>query len=213
MYEVRKLSSEDLPLIVSKLEPGPQKYAYGHDHMPYEEYLAFTTRLLSYPGCGTWGFFEDGELVSFMTAFDFQTLPYYGLTNFKVLKKFNFYNSSKNGWTPLIEKITEVKEKEQRYTFFAGQAARSFNVRRKTAELSVDDSPSFWNRYMMTIEEYIPANNPSKFDFFNKAILRDKIFTSDFIVFKFTCKNIYRDFTPVSENGSILKSKIDLLDN
>jgi hypothetical protein len=211
MYQIKKINLDHLPIIENMIPNTTQRVGFGGDKVSKEDYLKYTERLLASNSHTTWGLFDNDEFISYMTSFDFPNLPYHGIINFKVLKNFNLYDTTINGYDHLMDYIAELKEKEHRYSFFTARAARSPKLRTKIANSTVNVRQEFWTKYIMTIEEHVPAGQPSQFEYFNKALFRDKVFTNDFLVFKFTCRNKFRSFKTLNGDELVLKTDVDSL--
>lgn len=212
MY-IQQLTIKDLPEIEPLIGPGPQRIGFGTTKVSREDYIDMTAKMMSLPAHTTYGCYDsnDNSLISYMTFFDFPNLPYYCAMNFKVLKKFNYYDQVKNGFIKLLD-VCELKEQEGRYSMFLGRAVyRRVDNRKKIIKQFTLEAPRFWQRYIRTIEEYIPAGQPSKYDYFNKAILRGKVFENDFIIMRMTCKQEYRNVLPPELQATSIKNLEDLL--
>ena len=208
---LQQLTIKNLPEIEKVLGAGPQRIGFGNTKVSRDEYLDMTAKMLSLPAHTTYGCYDDDNLISYMTFFDFPNLPYYGATNFKVLKKFNYYDQVKNGFIKLLD-VCDIKEKEGRYSMLLGRAVyRKVDNRKKILRQFALEAPNFWKKYIRTIEEYIPAGQASQYDYFNKAILRGKIFDNDFIIIKMTCRQEYRNVLPADLQIISLKNLDDLL--
>lgn len=213
MY-IKQLTINDLPLIEQSIEDRPQRIGFSNTKISRADYMDMTTKMLTLPAHTTYGCYdsEDHSLISYMTFFDFPNLPYYCATNFKVLKKFNYYDQVKNGFIKLLD-VCEIKEQEGRYSMFLGRAVyRNVDNRKKIIKQFTLEAPVFWKKYIRTIEEYIPAGQTSKYDYFNKAILRGKVFDNDFIIMRMTCKQEFRNILPPELQATSIKNLEDLLD-
>jgi hypothetical protein len=213
MY-IQKLTIDDLPLIDKLIDDRPQRIGFSNTKVSREDYIDMTAKMLTLPAHITYGCYssEDNSLISYMTFFDFPNLPYYCATNFKVLEKFNYYDQVKNGFIKLLD-VCELKEQEGRYSMFLGRAVyRNVDNRKKIIKQFTLEAPVFWQKYIRTIEEYIPAGQPSKYDYFNKAILRGKVFDNDFIIMRMTCKQQYRTILPPELQETSLKYLENLID-
>lgn len=192
---VRQLTVNDYSLIEQSIGEEDQRIGFGTTKVSRQGYLEMTAKMLGSQTHTTYGCFDatDDSLISYMTFFDFPNLPYYCMTNFKVVKKFNYYNQSKNGFIKFLD-VCNLKEEEGKYSFYVGRAIfRNFDSRVKTIKDFAFNAPDFWKKYIRTIEEFIPAGQPSKYEYFNKAILRGKTFDNDFIILKFTCRQEFRN--------------------
>jgi hypothetical protein len=193
MY-IKQLTISDLPLIDSLIDDRPQRIGFGNTKVSRSDYIEMTSKMLTLPAHTTYGCYddEDHSLISYMTFFDFPNLPYYCATNFKVLKKFNYYDQVKNGFIKLLD-VCEIKEKEGRYSMFVGRSIyRNVDNRSRIFKQWTSEAPEFWKRYTRTIEEYVPAGQNSKYDYFNKAIMRNKTFDNDFVIICIACNQEYR---------------------
>ena len=193
MIEIKKFNVDNLAEIDKVLPDVPHRLGFGTTEVTKQEYLNFTEKILRSSTHGTWGFYQDGNLISFMSAFDFPNLPYYGVLNFKVIKKSNYFSQVKSGFFALLDHIIKIKESEKRYTCYMTRAIqRNADVRKKLYDEWEKNFPEFFKRYIRTIEEVIPAGQLSQFDYYNKALLRDKVYDNDMMVMKFVCRNEFR---------------------
>ena len=199
MIEIKKISVEDLTTIESLIDDKDQKIGFSNKKITKEDYIKFTSKILTSKSYDTYGFFINEEFISFMSCVNFPNLPYYGILNFKVLKKYNFYDVTKNGFLHLKEHISNIKEKEKYYSFYVARAARDSKLSNKIINRSFSVFSQFYKKYIVTIEELIPANHKSKFEYFNKALLMDKVFDEDFLIYKFTCKDEYRNIKVIRD--------------
>ena len=141
MY-IKQLTIEDLPLIDSLIDDKPQRIGFGNTKVSRDDYIEMTSKMLTLPAHTTYGCYdnEDHSLISYMTFFDFPNLPYYCATNFKVLKKFNYYNQVKNGFIKLLD-VCEIKEQEGRYSMFIGRAIyRNIDNRKKICKQNIENT-------------------------------------------------------------------------
>lgn len=189
---IQRLTEKDYPEIKRLIGTDPQRVGFSHTLLSNEEYMKYLYVCLTHPVHQTYAYIDDqGDLVSFVSLADFGRLPYYGIVNFKVVKKFNTYNQEENG----IHQFQEVyfnKEKENRHTFFKLRGFRNERLMKKVTRGIVNAMPAFFDRYHRTIEEYIPAGQLSQWDAFNKMMLRNKPLNEDSVIFKFTCKQEFR---------------------
>ena len=191
--QVRKITIDDLKEIGDALKDVPQRLGFGTTEVTKQEYLNYTEKILRSNTHQTWGFYNDNKLISFMSAFDFPNLPYYGILNFKVLRSVGYYSHVTSGYVALMKAVSESKEEQQRYTFFIARSAqRKYDIRQKLHAEHQQADPEFFKKYLRTVEEVVPAGQLSKFDYFNKALLRDKVFDNDMLIMKWTCRNEYR---------------------
>lgn len=193
---IERLTEYDYPELKKLIGTEPQRVGFSHTLLPNEEYMKYLYVCLTHPAHQTYAYINDqGEFVSFISLADFGRLPYYGIVNFKVVKKFNTYNQEENG----IHQFQDVyfsKEKEDRYSFFKLRGFRSERLMKKVTRGIVNAMPEFFDRYHRTIEEYIPAGQLSKWEAFNKMLLRGRPMKEDCVVFKFTCKQEFRTNIP-----------------
>jgi len=193
MIEIRKFTADNLEEINQALLDVPHRLGFGTTEVTKKEYLNFTEKILRSNTHSTWGFYKDGILISFMSSFDFPNLPYYGVLNFKVVKASNYFSQVKSGFFALLDHITKVKEGEKRYTFYMTRAIqRHADVRKKLYDEWEKNFSEFFKKYIRTIEEVIPAGQLSQFDYYNKALLRDKVYDNDMLVMQFVCRNEFR---------------------
>ena len=193
MSEIKKFTVDNLAEIDKVLPDVPHRLGFGTTEVTKQEYLNFTEKILRSSTHSTWGFYQNGNLISFMAAFDFPNLPYYGVLNFKVIKKSNYFSQVKSGFFALLDHITKIKESEKRYTFYMTRAIqRNADVRKKLYDEWEKNFPDFFKRYTRTVEEVIPAGQLSQYDYYNKALLRDKVYDNDMMVMKFVCRNEFR---------------------
>jgi len=207
MNIVKKITIEDLNYISEVLPEGQHRLGFGTSSVSKQEYLNYTEKILRSQTHTTWGFFNNADMVSFMSSFDFPNLPYYGLLNFKVLQTSTYYSQVKSGFIDLINFISEQKEAEQRYTFFVTRAVlRRVDARKKLFDEWKNHAPDLYKKYLRTIEEVVPAGQLSKFDYFNKALLREKVFDNDMLIMKWTCRNEFRTNIMTAEQASVSAS-------
>jgi hypothetical protein len=193
MIEIKKFNVDNLEEINQALLDVPHRLGFGTTEVTKKEYLNFTEKILRSNTHSTWGFYKDEILISFMSSFDFPNLPYYGVLNFKVVKGTNYFSQVKSGFFALLNHITKVKEGEKRYTFYMTRAIqRNADVRKKLYNEWEKNFPEFFKKYTRTIEEVIPAGQLSQFDYYNKALLRDKVYDNDMMIMQFVCKNEFR---------------------
>jgi hypothetical protein len=193
---IKILTTDDLPMLKTLIGTGPQKIGFSDTQITSDEYFNYLNLCLTHPLHKTYAYInEENELVSYLTLCDFPGLPYYANINFKVIKKFNTYRQNDNG----IRQFQEVyfnKEKENRYAFFKMRGLKSIRMEEKLTKGIAEAMPEFFNRYHRTIEEYIPAGQASKYEPFNKILLRGHKFNSDCVVYKYTCKQEFRNNVP-----------------
>jgi hypothetical protein len=187
----KTFTKDFLPLIPD----GPQKIGFGTTTIPKQNYLNWVYHQLSDNQYNLWCCYTDtGEPVSFISTFDFPNLPYYTITNFKVVKKFDFYNEVTNGYLDLMNHCIEQQELKHLYSFYTFRAfGRKKNNRLWMTKSAAKNLPKYYDRYTKVVEEFIPAGQASKYDYFNKVLLRDKIYENDTAVMKWTCKDQYRE--------------------
>jgi hypothetical protein len=210
MKSVKKITVDTLQEIAKQLPDTPQRLGFGTTEVSKQEYLNYTEKILRSSTHETWAYYQDEKLISFMSSFDFPNLPYYGILNFKVIKNTNYFSQIKSGYIDLFNTITEHKEQQQRYTFFVTRAIqRNTDVRKRLFDEWQKYAPEFFNRYLRTIEEVIPAGSLSKYEYFNRALLRDKVYDNDMLIMKWTCRNEFRKkiMNPEQEHVSSLIDK------
>jgi hypothetical protein len=194
MFEIKKISIDYFDTIKQSIDDNDQRIGFGKTKIGKEDYLKFTEKILKSNAYQTYGYFLDNELISYISNFNFPNLPYHGFTNFKVIKKFNFYNGTDNGMWRLTVHIASLKEQENYYSFYVARTVKSAKLAERIHISSKRNFPQFYEKYIYTIEEFIPPKTPSKYEYFNKALLMDKVFDEEFLIYKFTCKEEYRNF-------------------
>jgi len=192
---IKILTMDNFEALKELIGPAPQKIGFSDTYVSSDDYFDYLKTCLTHPLHKTYAYYDNDELVSFITLCDFPALPYYAVINFKVIKKFNTYDQEKNG----IHQFQEVyfsKESENRYSFYKMRGFKSPKLMKRVTRGIVNAMPEFFDRYHRTIEEYIPAGQMSQYEPFNKILLRGHTFNDDCVIFKFTCKQEYRTNLP-----------------
>lgn len=192
-YTIRKATTNDIDMIVSHLPPGDQRIGFGKTTMTRDKYIEYIELCIQRYDHETFLYYRDDELVSMLACCDSIICPYWAALNFRVFRPKLFLDVTKNGWVHLGEHVASLKESQGRFSFFYLKTIRQQNrFMEKNYDRFLQASPVIGNRYIRTVEEYIPAGQTSKHIYFQKLLTRNQIFSEDVAITKWTCLQEYR---------------------
>lgn len=203
---LKKLTIADLPKLKELIGTKPQKIGFSDTYISNDDYFDYLKLCLTHSLHNTYGYIHEGEIVSFLTTCDFPGLPYYAIINFKVIKKFNTWDPGHNG---LIEyqDLFFAKEKEGRYAFYMMRAFKNARLLNKVTARMRANMGELYNRYHLTIEDYVPAGQYSRWEPFNKILFRGHTFNDDNVIYKFSCKQDFRNNVPTEVQQHFLTAE------
>lgn len=191
---------DDLDYIVSYLNKDEVRIASGLTTMPRDEYINYTRKLLSNKEYSTWLHIEDGELNQYFTCYDFKSLPYYVIFNYrKVAKPTKLFSIFHEKFNEVLDFIVPKQEAKNLYSFYLLRVSirngRKLTFERQSTNMK-GDMHLFFKRYFRVIEEYIPKGQTSTSETFRTLMFRGVTFPEDVYITKYICKQEYRTNCP-----------------
>lgn len=113
-----------------------------------------------------WGAFDGDELISINGIFVWNTLPFYTQVH---LKTSGYRHWRRNGVAECWSAMLQYGEEHGRYTFYYVRSAHDWSSV-KISEDFFKRVPAY-NRYVRSVDEYIPANARSKYPYFDSIML------------------------------------------
>lgn len=190
----RKLTLEDWPLVEEKIKNSRNFYvAQTKEEIGMEYFLEYTKKSFEHPEERVYGWFENDELISIMTVYNFKILPAYLLKNFKHFLQDNLYNPVKNGLAPMLNDIINIQENSKLYTFYMAKTSdpKRLNQERLRKLMFNDGCPKAKN-YTITVEEIVPAGAHSRYGLHYEGIYFKKIMQEETAVIRFTLPQEFR---------------------
>ncbi len=192
-FTIRKATPDDIDMLISLLPPGDQRIGFGKTAMTREKFIEYINVCIRYPHHDTFLYYRGDELVSMMACCDSTISPYWCALNFKVFRPRYFLDVANNGWIHLGEHIAQLKESQGRFSFYYVKTIRKQNkYMEKNYGQLLEFSKVIGNRYIRTVEEYIPAGQTSQHEFFKRLLMRNSVFAEDVAITKWTCMQEYR---------------------
>ena len=199
-FTIRKATVSDIPSIIELLPLGDQRIGFGKTTMSREKFIEYLFVCVNFENHETYLYYKGDQLYSMLSCYDSNVAPWWCALNFKVFKTELLFDPSQNGWIDLGDHVAKIKESQGRYTFFYVKTVRNMSrlMKKKYATEYINNfsQDGIGNRYINTIEEYIPAGQESKYEFFKKTLLRNQIFLEDVAVTKWTCLQQFRTGVP-----------------
>ena len=197
---IRKAIPEDVRTMAELLPLGDQRISFGKTVMSKEKFIEYLYVCVNFENHETYLYYKGDQLYSMMACYNSTVAPWWCALNFKVFKPELLLDARQNGWIDLGDHIAKIKESQGRYTFFYLKTVRNMsNLMKKryaTEYVNSFSQDGIGNRYIQTIEEYIPAGEESKYDFFKKTLLRNQVFLEDVAVTKYSCLQKFRTGIP-----------------
>jgi hypothetical protein len=199
-FTIRKATVADIRTIAELLPPGDQRIGFGKTTMSQEKFIEYLHVCITFEHHETYLYYKGDQLYSMLSCYDSAVAPWWCALNFKVFKIETLFDATQNGWVDLGDHIAKIKESQGRYSFFYVKTVRDMSklMKKKYAKEYTNNfsQTGIGNRYINTIEEYIPAGQESKYEFFKKTLLRNQIFLQDVAISKWTCLQEFRTGMP-----------------
>jgi hypothetical protein len=207
---------DDLDFISQHITTDEVKIASGLSKVTRDYYIKYTQNLLSSPDCKTWLLITDGKLDQYFTSYNLKTLPYYMIFNYrKIAKPTKLFSTLHQQWDEVLDFIVPLQEANNLYSFYtlrvSARTGRKFIFDKRTSNMH-GDLNSFHNRYFKVVEEYIPKNQSSKYETFDKLMFRGIRFEEDVFITKYICKQVYRTNSPTDFQENFLQLEKNLAD-
>jgi hypothetical protein len=197
---IRLATREDIPMLVNLLPDGPQRIGFGKTTISKDKYIEYITRCIILDDHETYLMFKNNELISMLACYNSNIAPWWCALNFKMFKEIGPFDGFESGWITMGDHIAKIKEAEGRFSFFYVKAVRKMSrfMEKKFNQEYVNkfSEDGIGNRYIRTVEEFIPAGQKSKHDLFQKILIRSHTFVDDVAIIKWTCLQQYRSGFP-----------------
>jgi hypothetical protein len=195
MIQIRKLTINDWDLVESKIRTSKNfNIAQTKESIGLESYLSYTLESFQASTRDTIvGYFENNELISMTSFYNFKIMPAYLFKNFKHFKETNLYNPLTNGFAPTMNKIIELQEQQHCYTFYVVKTANHKRLNQKRLRsLMFDEGCPKLKNYIISVEELVPGGTQSKYQFHYEGMYFKHILQEDTVVLRFTLPQEFR---------------------
>ena len=197
MLEIRKLTFNDWALVKTKLESANNfNIAQTKESIGLDNYLVYTAKSFINSEDVVYGYFINNDLISMTTVYNFKLMPAYLLKNFKHFSQSNLYNPVTNGLAPTLNRIIEIQEANQLYTFYMAKTANPKRLNQeRLRKLMFEEGCPKAKPYMITVEEVIPPGTHSRFGLHHEGIYFKHTMQEETAVIRFTLPQEFRTNT------------------